>query len=163
MGNSKKLYRSRRDKVIGGVAGGLADYFEIDVVIIRLLFVLVFFLGGGGLLAYIIMWIVIPAEPYYPPYHEAAPRPEPNPGSTQQPDTEGSDSSNPNATTSEPVRSDHRKNNTGLVAGVVLIVLGFVFLANHMVPWFHLSNFWPVLLIIAGIFIIEPELFNSKK
>ncbi|MBE0650204.1 MAG: PspC domain-containing protein [Bacteroidales bacterium] len=162
MGNSKKLYRSRRDKVIGGVAGGLANYFEIDVVIVRLLFVLVFFLGGGGLLAYIIMWIVIPAEPYFTPYTEATPGPQQNPGDAQQSNTEGSNPANPNADTSEPVSSD-RKSNTSLLAGIILIVLGFVFLANHLVPWFHLSNFWPALLIIGGIFIIEPNLFNSKK
>ncbi len=162
MGNSKKLYRSRRDKVIGGVAGGLADYFEVDVVIIRLLFVLVFFLGGGGFLAYIIMWIVIPAEPYYPPSNASAPRPEPNPdnaqpASPQEPNPAQPDAGNP----AEPKSA--RKTNTSLLAGIVLIVLGIVFLANHMIPWFHLSNFWPVLLIIGGVYIIEPELFHSKK
>ena len=59
----KKVYRSRRDKIIGGVAGGIAEYFEIDPVWIRLLFVLMLFAGGFGLLAYLICWIIIPLEP----------------------------------------------------------------------------------------------------
>ena len=169
MTNAKKLYRSRRDKVIGGVAGGLADYFEIDVVIVRLLFVLVFFLGGGGLIAYIIMWIVIPAEPYFTPYSETTSGPRPESGGAPQPEAgkeQQSGSSESDQAKKNPEQPEHhaeRKNNTSIVAGIILIVLGIVFLANHMMPWFHLYNFWPALLIIAGIFIIEPNLLNSKK
>jgi phage shock protein C len=60
----KRLTRSR-DKKIAGVAAGLATYFDMDPTIIRVLFVLVFFLGGASLLAYIIMWIVMPEEKPY--------------------------------------------------------------------------------------------------
>lgn len=58
-----KLYRSRKDKLVGGVCGGLADYFNIDPTIIRLLFVAFIALGGTGLIAYLIMWVVIPIDP----------------------------------------------------------------------------------------------------
>lgn len=61
--NPRKLYRSRIDRVFGGVCGGLADYFGIDVSLVRLAFVLLFLLGGHGLLAYIILWIVVPEAP----------------------------------------------------------------------------------------------------
>jgi phage shock protein C len=61
--SGKKLYRSRREKMIAGVCGGLAQYFGMDPVITRLIFVLFFFLGGSALLAYVIMWIVVPLEP----------------------------------------------------------------------------------------------------
>lgn len=60
----KKLYRSRRDRMIAGVCGGLADYFQVDPTIIRLLFILFVLLGGSGVLAYLIMWLVVPVEPY---------------------------------------------------------------------------------------------------
>lgn len=170
MTNTKKLYRSRRDKVIGGVAGGLAEYFEIDVVIVRLLFVLVFFLGGGGLIAYIIMWIVIPMEPFYTPYSETTAEPRPESGGNQQSETksEAGNEQQSGSPESDAAKKNHehhhdKKNNTSIVAGIILIVLGMVFLANHMMPWFHLYNFWPALLIIGGIFIIEPNLLNSKK
>ena len=61
---AKKLYRSITDKMIGGVAGGLAEYFDIDSTLVRVLFIVVVFLGGGGIVAYIILWIVVPQKPY---------------------------------------------------------------------------------------------------
>ena len=59
--NKKKLYRSKTDSKIAGICSGIGDYFEIDTVIIRLLFLAGFFLGGG-LIVYIIGWIVIPLK-----------------------------------------------------------------------------------------------------
>ena len=58
----KKLYRSRKDTKIAGVCGGIAEYFNVDSNIIRLLAVLAIFSGGGGIIAYIIAWIIIPLE-----------------------------------------------------------------------------------------------------
>lgn len=60
---TKKLYRSRADRRIAGVCGGLATYFNIDPTLIRLLFVLGLLFVGGTLLAYIILMVVIPEEP----------------------------------------------------------------------------------------------------
>ncbi len=57
---NKKLYRSQTDKKIAGVCGGLAEYFNIDSTIVRLLLVLFVLLGGAGVLLYIIAWILMP-------------------------------------------------------------------------------------------------------
>jgi phage shock protein C len=59
----KKLYRSKKDRMLGGVAGGLAEYFSVDPTLVRLLFVFVALWLGGGILVYLIMWIVVPEEP----------------------------------------------------------------------------------------------------
>lgn len=59
----KRLYRSRKDSIIGGVCGGIGNYFKIDPVFIRLIVVLLFLLRGSGVLIYIIAWIIIPLEP----------------------------------------------------------------------------------------------------
>jgi phage shock protein C len=59
----KRLYRSRKDRMIAGVCGGLASYIGIDPTLVRLLFVLGLFAMGGTFLAYVIMMIVIPEEP----------------------------------------------------------------------------------------------------
>lgn len=59
----KRLYRSRTERMIGGVCGGLAQYFNIDPTIVRLIFLLLLFAGGAAFLIYIIMWIVVPLEP----------------------------------------------------------------------------------------------------
>jgi phage shock protein C len=57
----KRLTRSK-DKMIAGVAGGLANYLNLDPTIIRILFVLIAFAGGASILAYLIMWIIVPEE-----------------------------------------------------------------------------------------------------
>lgn len=58
----KKLYRSRKSRMLCGVCGGVAEYFNIDPTIIRLVFIL-FGCTGGGILAYIIAAIIIPDSP----------------------------------------------------------------------------------------------------
>ncbi len=59
----KRLYRSRKERMIAGVCGGLADYLSVDPTVVRLLFVLALFLGGPGGLVYLILWIVVPDAP----------------------------------------------------------------------------------------------------
>jgi phage shock protein PspC (stress-responsive transcriptional regulator) len=56
----KKMFRNPDDKVLGGVASGVAAYFGIDVIVVRLLFVVLTFFGGTGLILYIILWIILP-------------------------------------------------------------------------------------------------------
>ena len=63
MEEPRRLYRSRTDRRISGICGGLAAYFKIDSTLVRLLFVLGLLLVGGTFWAYIIMMIVIPEEP----------------------------------------------------------------------------------------------------
>ncbi|MCR4764859.1 MAG: PspC domain-containing protein [Bacteroidaceae bacterium] len=58
----KKLRRSRTDKMVAGVCGGLGKYFALDPTILRVVFVLLLIFAGTGLLAYLVMWLVIPYE-----------------------------------------------------------------------------------------------------
>ncbi len=60
---TKRLYRSRQDRMIAGVCGGIGHYLNIDPTLIRLALLLLAIWGGGGILVYIIAWIVIPEEP----------------------------------------------------------------------------------------------------
>ena len=57
-----KLYRNTEDKVIGGVCSGLADYFGLDVTLMRVIWAIAFFGMGIGFLAYIILWIIMPVR-----------------------------------------------------------------------------------------------------
>ena len=59
----KRLYRSGENKVLGGVCGGLGEYFNVDPVIIRILWVAFSLLYGVGILAYILAWIIVPMNP----------------------------------------------------------------------------------------------------
>lgn len=70
---AKRLMRSSRDKKIAGVCGGLAEYFDIDPTIIRVVWLLAIFLGGTGILAYVILWIVLPVAPLTAPVTVSGP------------------------------------------------------------------------------------------
>ncbi len=59
----KRLYRSRTDRMLAGVCGGIGQYLNIDPTLIRLAFLALTIWGGGGVLAYLIAWVVIPEEP----------------------------------------------------------------------------------------------------
>jgi phage shock protein C len=63
MDPTRKLYRSKANRKLAGVCGGLAQYFNVDATLIRVLFVLLAVLGGSGLVLYLAMWIIVPNEP----------------------------------------------------------------------------------------------------
>jgi len=147
---AKKLYRSTLDKMIGGVAGGLAEYFDIDSTLVRVLFIVVVFLGGGGIIAYIILWIVVPQKPYELPKFNF-----------NQPPSEGSTGSN---FSSEPTKSDSfsisnggvassvsQKNSKQIWVAIVLMVIGGLLLLDNIFPRFDFDHYWPVILIGIGI------------
>ena len=70
----RKLYRSRTDKMLGGVAGGLADYFSIDSSLVRFLFILAVIAWGTGFWLYVVLWIVLPLSPL-PYFNQGQPDP----------------------------------------------------------------------------------------
>jgi phage shock protein C len=140
----KKLYRSRKNRMLGGVCGGIAEYFNIDPVIIRLITVALFFAGGSALLAYIIALIIIPSEPFETAVKENK---ETAPASAA-------------AQAQAPQRSN---DSVPLILGVLLIFMGAIFLMHNLpifspfYGWTHhfiRHFFWPSLLIVFGIFII---------
>lgn len=63
----KRLVRPREGRKIAGVCLGMAEYFDLDVTLVRVVWLIATLFGGGGLLAYIIAWIVMPEEPYLLP------------------------------------------------------------------------------------------------
>ena len=63
MAETRKLYRSRSNRQVAGVCGGLAQYFNLDATLIRILFVVLAVLGGSGIVLYLAMWIIVPNEP----------------------------------------------------------------------------------------------------
>jgi len=146
METKDRLYRSTTDKVIGGVSGGLGDYLNIDPVIIRIAFVLLAVFGGSGVLVYIIMWIVIPEQKY-------------NFGTKVDETVNTDEEGNPVV---DPAAANRRKN-TSLIAGIALIAFGLLFLLDRLIPLYNLWDFWPLLLVVAGVLLIKPELFNSSK
>jgi phage shock protein C len=166
----KRVYRSRRDRVLGGVAGGLAAYLAIDVVWVRIIWVILALAGGPGVLAYIICWIVIPEEPGGKPVEETEPL---QPADSAMDLPEGEAGEDGEATAAQ------EGGRRGL--GLFLIVLGAFFLLRRFsgvffllwqrffpdVCWrqfWHLprSLFWPSLLVVVGIALIAGGLRGRK-
>lgn len=132
-----KLYRSRRIKVFGGIAGGLSQYFNIDPIIIRVIFVVVTIMHGIGLLLYIILWIVIPEEPFEMAY--------------QVPPDMKEGSSPGDQNTQNTIIAEDKKSHSGrTVAGIILISIGFIFLADRMIPSFDFTDMFPLVFVLLG-------------
>ncbi|MEJ8554571.1 PspC domain-containing protein [Tepidibacter sp. Z1-5] len=127
----KKVYRSLDDKVLTGVCGGLAKYFDIDSTIVRVLWILAFFAGGLGIFAYIICAVIIPQETFSEyninkhKYEEGVSRY----------DTDKS-----------------RKNK--IVFGSILILIGVFSLIDEYLYWIKIEKLWPIIFIVIGIYII---------
>lgn len=183
----KYIYRSTRDKILGGVAAGMADYFELDVVLVRLLWVLFILMGGIGLPLYIIAWIIIPPEPYPWAGKDLGSGSRVAPGPRQQEDEKdsfmdgdltGSDLANgkdaenndgadfcesaePGEATRriDPARGGPSRDGTNRTVGILLVVFGSVFLFRQTLHWEVFKYVWPVLLILLGIYV----LVNDKK
>ena len=130
---TERLYRSRGDRMIFGVAAGMARYFKIDASIVRLLWVLLVLAGGAGLLLYIVAAIVIPEEPagYAPATAESGMA-----GSGSAPSSGGTES---------------RDVGAPILLGVALILLGGWFLVQRYLPSFDGSLLWPFVLVGLGV------------
>lgn len=121
----KRLYRSVNERIIAGIAGGLAEYFAVDPVLVRLLWIASVLIGGAGVFLYFLAWLVIPE----------APADTERPGKTEHTD------SAPNS----PQKGEGARNT-----GLLLIGLGFIFLVRYFIPSAVHRFFWPVILITLG-------------
>jgi phage shock protein C len=189
-----RLYRSRRDRVIAGVAGGLADYLDIDPSIVRILWAVLTVLSGGVLIVvYILMAIIVPEEPRSaarssgmdsgraatPGGSSSAPGSSSSAESTEETSTGTVDDAGRPATSSEsgwarPAsaaydadryggRRRERRGSSGLVIGLILIVLGAVFLLREYVPAFDWDRLWPVALIAVGVVLLAASLGRRRR
>jgi phage shock protein PspC (stress-responsive transcriptional regulator) len=132
-----KLYRSRRIRVFGGIAGGMSQYFNLDPIIIRVIFVVVTIMHGVGLILYIILWIVIPEEPFEMAYQAPADIKEGSaPGVKAAQDT---------------TITDQKKTHSGrIVAGIILISIGLIFFVDRMIPSFDFRDILPLIFVLLG-------------
>lgn len=132
-----KLYRDEQHKKIGGVCAGLAEYFDVDISLVRVLFVLALVVGGGGFLGYIILWIVVPNKPLISPADEFF--------ASSQPQAQ----QYPNAPVNKPVTTG------SIVGGIILILMG-IYLTLNQYDIVHLdfNTFWPIVLIVIGLILM---------
>jgi phage shock protein PspC (stress-responsive transcriptional regulator) len=156
---TKRLYRSQTDRKFAGVAGGLAEYFVMDPLLIRLAFVILTLAGGGGFLIYLVLWIVTPENPARIQPVAGQPAQDFQQQNTGEPGNNGDhDGTNPQAAETSYTSPDvsatpkvKERNKGSLIGGLVLITLGALFLADELIPQINFGDLWPVLLIVIGI------------
>ncbi len=157
----KKLYRSRSDRMIWGVCGGLAKYFDMDPTIVRIIFVLLIFANGLGILAYIIMTIIVPLEgsKVTAPKEAIKENVEEIKNTASELGREIRSTFAGEETKSEATsKIQHRRRN---FFGITLIVLGALFLMGsfNLFSWFKWSYLWPLILVAIGLIII----FSARR
>lgn len=154
----KRLYRSRTNKVIAGVCGGLGKYLDIDPTILRILFLASIFLGGAGFILYIIAWIVVPEEPLKPqkPQAEAV-------------DVKVEEVKGTNANTAETETSDKpSQTNLKLLFAAILVIVGILLILGSAFPFvfswaFSLKTIFGILLVIIGGILLMNFLKEGEK
>lgn len=151
----RKLYRSSKDKMIGGVAAGVAEYFNIDPTLVRLAFVISVFAGGAGVIAYLIMWLVVPLAPFEF-YTSAAGQ---KVYTTPPPSSEGAAMENPEINSTPYLNTPVKKERKGVIFGIILVIFGFFLLLENIFESIHFHDIFPLLLIVAGIAL----LFNATR
>lgn len=144
----KRLYRSRNESMIGGVCGGLAEYFEIDPVIVRVLFIITTLGWGVGLIAYIVMWIIVPERPYEP-FEMNRPHDFESEQDAETMRSEEAYATNPDIERIEKKRTDRR-----LIFASIMIIIGGFFLLDNFIPAMDFDYIWPLALIGFGVYIL---------
>jgi phage shock protein PspC (stress-responsive transcriptional regulator) len=155
-----RLFRSRDDAVIGGVAGGVAEALDVDPSIVRVVWVVLAILTGGvAALVYLIMLIVVPQAPDADkrPADGAAPPDAPAPGSAPAAGTA------PAATVVPRARARRNGAGGGLVFGAILILVGAWFLVREYVPDLDLDLVWPVAVIVLGGLLVLTSMRSGNR
>jgi phage shock protein C len=121
----QRLMRSRNDRIIAGIAGGISNYLAVDPLISRIIFVFLLFSGGIGLVAYLLLWITMPNEPAMASF-------------TYQTNSQ------------RPSTSPLSKRQRDYKFGTILVSLGMSLIILKLIPWVY-PYVLPVLLIGSGI------------
>jgi phage shock protein C len=134
----RKLHRIEGgNSVIGGVASGIADYFGIDVAIVRVIFVICFFTPVT--IGYLILWVALPSQF----------------GNSKIVNNDFSNNINPFSSMA------NGKTNGNQIGGIILVGLGSIFLADEFIPGFDFDKFWPLILIGIGVWLLTKT--NNKS
>jgi phage shock protein C len=143
---NRRLYRSPDDRMLAGVAGGMAETYDMDPALVRVVWtLLIIFTGGVFLILYVVMALVVPL------------RPDDEPLATGDGETTmvGSAPAMPAAETRRARRRERREgDNTGpLILGALLIIVGGLFLARQYIN-IDIGQLWPVAIIALGVLLI---------
>ena len=120
MSEAKKLYRSGKNRIIGGVCAGLGEYFDVDPIVFRIIFVLLAVFGASGVVVYVILWILIPEK-----------------NEKRSDDIGENIKTGANKMANELKESSSTNHNARLIGGGIIIVVGIIFLLQEFFPLWH--------------------------
>jgi len=145
----KKLHRSKTDQIIAGVCGGIAETYDIDPTLVRIIFVVLTLWGGLGIILYIIGMVLMP----YPGEEGKITTDE------VSKNIESAASDIKNNLKGMKERSSNMKTRRGIggneIVGLIIIILGAIFLLHNFFPSINTNIFWPIVLILIGVLIIS--------
>lgn len=135
----KTLYRSSDDRYIAGVCGGLGEFFDVDPLVFRLIFLLLLFFGGGGLILYIILWILMPEKA------------EKRAKNLNENIKQGA-----NKMAEEIKEKSSKEGNGRVLIGVIILVVGLIFLGREFFPFLNIGmdKLWPLIVVAIGVSIL---------
>ncbi len=146
---SNKLYRSRTDKIIFGVCGGLAKYFDLDSSLFRVLFVLLTLANGLGIILYLALALLVSPEPGEP---VAVNRSEKIKEFANEVGQKGK------SLAAELEMSGSDRGGAKNILGIIIILIGVALLLKRVAPflvdWVRWDVIWPVFIILIGFFLV---------
>lgn len=178
---NKKLYRSKNDRMIAGVCGGLADYFNVDSSLVRLAVLFIFLFQGIGLVAYIIAWLVMSEEPakneyrmpddyYIEDHKKQADRAQQQEYNAKANNEQANNEANGNYNQDNKAgnereyyqqyqeqNQDNNTNNRRKLFAVIMILVGSIFLIDIWIPDLYWEKYWPLILIAAGVLMLKGD------
>ncbi len=160
---TRRLTRDRKNAVLGGVAAGFGNYFGVDPVLVRLVFILLAFLNGFGLVAYAVGWVIMPREDESAGGAGAgAPETAPVDRLVEKVRQAGE------RVADEFQRLPVDPSRGRVVAGAILILLGVLFLLDRLSWWYwprwaRLGNLWPIIIIVVGVSLILEAARGRKR
>ena len=147
---NKRLERNPMNKVIGGVCSGLADFFGVDVALMRIAFVIAFLFASFGFWLYIILWIVLPES-------------QQTIDNGQQSFGQSQSQSQGQSPQSESVSvSKSESKIKSIFAGAFIILIGLLFLVNNFIPINWVWKLWPLILVAIGVVMIVTSAKKNK-
>ncbi len=169
-----RLYRSVGDRMLTGVAGGVAERLDADPAIIRVVWALLIVLTGGlALIAYIVMAIVVPEDPGLEPTGPTgSPIPPMDPGDPDARTAAFAATAAPAPETGAGVmRRERRRRRRAargedrgpLIGGLILILIGAFFLFRQFVPAIDLGSWWPLILVGIGLILVVVSITPGRR
>jgi phage shock protein C len=166
-----RLYRSRHDRMVAGVAGGLAEMWDADPALIRIIWaLLIIFTGGIALLVYIVMAIVVPeADDRVPTSATSATSTASPAGPSDAPLPAGSGWATPQPSSADSrafrraARGERGGVSGGMILGGFLVLLGVFFLVREYLPNIDFDWFWPLILVGLGVALLASSLGRGPR